>query len=303
MNESEAMDVFNGMYEDSPASVKNYKSATRRFIQHYPDVYEVTTDDIRDYLHSMMEDGYGDKTVDSARTGILKFYQQLDIEDNPADSGRLNIWNWYEYSGKTRKEKESTISYLSSDEIGELVEHLPPPVLRNELIVRLMFETGMRASELCNLKLGDIDTDKREVQIRGGKGNKDRTVWYTDGLDNLLELWLVDRQSVMKESPYLFPTNRSQHITVSSLSDIIHKGAEQAGIQETLYVDKAGKNRNRVTPHTLRHSFAMHSLDAGMPTRYVQKLMGHDKIETTEVYLDALDTDVHDAFKRWGPRS
>ncbi|RLM95862.1 hypothetical protein D3D01_10840 [Haloarcula sp. Atlit-7R] len=303
MNESEALSVFDGMRTESPASIENYKTVVRRFIKHHPDVYEVTTDEIAQYLEDMLNDGYADKTVDAARTGLIKFFGQLDRDDDPTDSDKLDIWSWYQYTGKTRKTEKKEIIYLEKDEINKLIENLPAPVLRNELIVRLMFETGLRATELCTLKVEDLDTDSRRIDVIGGKGNKDRTVYYDETLDTLLEIWLVDRQGKYYDNtPYLFPTNRSEHISQRRLADVINKGAEKAGIQETLYVDKSGRGRKRVTPHTIRHSFAMACLNNGMPIKFLQELMGHDRMETTEVYLNALDTDVEKSYRRWGPQ-
>jgi site-specific recombinase XerD len=137
-----------------------------------------------------------------------------------------------------------------------------------------LYATGLRRAELCHLKVTDIDSERMVIHVHQGKGSRDRDVLLTPKLlDTLREYWRW-----MKPKTYLFPGmvnnwRADVPITEKIVWDAVAHAAKQAGIKK------------HVSPHTLRHSFATHMLEAGADLRTIQVLLGHSKLEHTTVYL------------------
>jgi integrase/recombinase XerD len=195
---------------------------------------------------------------------------------------------------------------LDSDEVRALIDNVPQdkPV-RNELIARLLYQTGVRRSELVNIKLRDIDREDRRITIYGKKTDDVRKVWYQPSLDNLLSLWIdADRNGVYyaEESDYLFPSRRSEQLSAQTVTDVITEAAENAGIQEEVYENRSGQTIRRVGPHTLRKTFGVHFINDGGDISFLMELLGHEDIETTkENYLQYADADLRQSVQRHGP--
>lgn len=140
--------------------------------------------------------------------------------------------------------------------------------LRNKVILTLLYSTGLRVSELVNLKIRAIDEDERTIRVRG-KGEKDRLVIFDDTTLNLINEYL-DKRGV--ENEYLFVSQKNKKLTSRYIELMIKDHAKRAGINK------------RVTPHILRHSFATHLLKNGVDIRAIQQLLGHSNLSTTQIY-------------------
>jgi len=137
--------------------------------------------------------------------------------------------------------------------------------LRDNLIVRLLFQTGVRVTELCEIRLSDLDREERKINIRG-KGRKNPNVDYKKSLDFLMDVWVEERRPTVYHadtSPYLFPTSHSEHITRQTVEEKVREAAEEADLQDTYGPNADGHELHTVTPHVLRHSFAMAALSDG----------------------------------------
>jgi len=159
---------------------------------------------------------------------------------------------------------------LSPEEIELLISSFRSR--KHRTIAILAYGAGLRISEVCQLKTGDIDASRRVIRVRSGKGAKDRDVMLGDRvLDALREYWRVLRPA----GPYLFPSQKlpKQPISPGAIRSALRKAARQAGI------------RKRCTPHVLRHSFASHLLDLGADLRRIQVLLGHRHLDSTARYL------------------
>jgi len=286
------------------------------------DFWDATTADLKRHLTHLLEHSdYAPGSVKYRKSSISIFYEamaevsadnaqpyELPNTQNPADDVSLGDWQAFSDS-RTKKQRESSssrkISYLNPDEIADLAAAVPNPTVRNELIVKLLYHTGMRRGELANIQLADIDRERRRILVDDIKNNQQRTAYYPAELDTLLNRWIsVHRQSLATaDSPYLFPTSHSEQINGEYINQIIKQAAENAGLQASVYTDGNEYERNKVTTHTLRHSFAVSCLKQGMDTRTIQELLGHSKIETTEVYLDIVESDLEDRYRTHGPRS
>jgi len=135
-------------------------------------------------------------------------------------------------------------------------------------MLRLLYATGLRVSELINLKLTNLHLEDKEGWVRSGKGNKDRPFDLSEGLSNELKKYI---QTLKEKEKYLFP-GKNGHVTARTVQKIIENCAKKANITK------------KVTPHKLRHSFGTHHLEQGTNLREIQEMMGHEDISTTQIY-------------------
>ncbi len=151
-------------------------------------------------------------------------------------------------------------SVLSRSEVRRLIE--AAPTQRDRLMLRFLYATGLRVSELCALTWDDVDLEEGGVVVRGGKGGKDRYVLVDRETSDLLRSYAADGGSDRR----IFP------VSPRTVQRVVRRAAAAAGIKK------------RVTPHTLRHSMATHLLEAGADIRAIQELLGHASLSTTQIY-------------------
>ena len=162
---------------------------------------------------------------------------------------------------------------LSPEEVTQLIDSAVTPFHR--ILLMTLYATGVRRAELARLKITDIDSRRMVIHIQGGKGRKDRDVMLSPTLLGALrEYW---RGLRLKPTHWLFPGGRShtgnRHISPKTTWHACQKAAQRAGI------------RKRIHPHTMRHCFATHLLEAGADLRTIQVLLGHRDLEETTIYL------------------
>ncbi len=195
------------------------------------------------------------------------------------------------------KTDERQINFLETDELNALLAQPNQKTIqgvRDKAILDLLFSTGLRISELCNLKIDDINLEKSEFSVKG-KGGKVRVVFLDHEAKESLSRYLAGRDD---KNEHLFisyghrnkPVTNNQllvSMTPRSVQRMIHKYAKMAGLSK------------KVTPHTIRHSFATDLLQSGADLRSVQELLGHSSITTTQIYTHVTDrhlSEVHQAF-------
>ena len=184
---------------------------------------------------------------------------------------------------------------LSEEEVDKLLDInlVDKYSYRNKAMLELLYATGMRASELTNLKLNNIDLDSCIVRIMG-KGSKERIVPINDTTIKYLNIYINNyRKEILnkKDSEYLFISNALKPITRQGLFKIIKKECIRAGIKKNVY------------PHILRHSFATHLLNHGANIRIIQELLGHEDITTTEIYTHLSNETIKKDYEEYFPRS
>jgi integrase/recombinase XerD len=162
---------------------------------------------------------------------------------------------------------------LSTEEVAQLIDSALTPFHR--ILLMTLYATGVRRAELAGLKITDIDSRRMIIHIQGGKGRKDRDVMLSPKLlEALREYWRGLRR---KPRNWLFPGGRShtgdRHISPKTIWNACGSAAQRAGI------------RKKIHPHTLRHCFATHLLEAGADLRTIQILLGHRDLEETTIYL------------------
>ena len=238
------------------STVRTYVSFFEMFINYYKEKELITLDesDIRNFLQHLIHRNVSNSYLNQAINAI-KFYYEVVL-------GMPN--RFYEIE---RPRKESKLpKVISKEEILQIIENTNN--LKHKCIVQLLYGSGLRRSELLNLKIEDIDSKRMLVRVVGSKGNKDRqTLLSKNALNDL-------RRYFTKYEPkiYLFEGKNGMKYSGASVLKIVKSAAEKANIRIT------------VTPHILRHSFATHLLESGTDLRQIQVLLGHSSSKTTEIY-------------------
>ncbi len=171
---------------------------------------------------------------------------------------------------KPPKVPRSLPKALTKEEVRKLLSVISPLRKRDRLIVLLLYGTGLRVSELCNLKIKDIDLDRGIAVVRGGKGAKDRMVPIPEPIIREIREYLAARKD---GSEYLLVEEKRDNkdkISPKTVWYLLNRYGKKAGI--------------KVTPHMLRHSFATHMLENGVDIRVIQEILGHSNLSTTQIY-------------------
>ena len=229
------------------------------FLGRSPDT--ATADDVRRYQVHQHENGAQPPTINSS-VSALRFFFTITL-DRPDLSRRLLVI----------RHPRKLPDVLSVEEVARLLEAAPGAKYKAAL--GTAYGAGLRVSEVASLKIDDIDSKRMLLRVEQGKGRKDRNAMLSPQLLNLLRLWWSEgrRRNVILPHGWLFPgQNRTDPISTRQLHRAVHEAAERAGI------------RKRVSPHTLRHSFATHLLEQDVDIRVIQVLLGHSKLDTTALY-------------------
>jgi integrase/recombinase XerD len=229
------------------------------FLGRSPDT--ATPEDIRRFQVYQHESGVQPPTINSS-VSALRFFFTVTL-DRPDLSRRLVLARF----------PRKLPAVLSVEEVGQLLEAAPG--LKYKAILGTAYGAGLRVSELAALKVDDIDSTRMLIRVEQGKGRKDRNAMLSPQLLTLLRLWWKEgkRRGLMLPHGWLFPGRGcTDPISTRQINRAIHEAAEAAGI------------RKRVSPHTLRHSFATHLLEQDVDIRVIQVLLGHSKLDPTALY-------------------
>lgn len=249
----------------SGKTAKSYKYHCKNFLEFVDkDAMLVRKNDVKDYLLHLIDEGYMTSTIRLAAASIQFLYSEVLKHD-------------LDFSGVRIPKREKKLpKVLSKKEIGKMIDSLEN--LKHKLILMFLYGSGLRVSEVARLKIGDLDTERNTVRVRQGKGKKDRMTLLPEKLKEPLLQYFVTRND---SSAYIFP-GRNGHLTVKSVQKIVAKAAKLAGLNK------------KVTPHMFRHSFATHLLEEGLDIRYIQKLLGHSRVSTTQIYTNVSRFDLKD---------
>jgi integrase/recombinase XerD len=229
------------------------------FLGRPPDT--ATAEDIRHFQVYQHESGVQPPTINCS-VSALRFFFTVTL-DRPDLSRRLVLARF----------PRKLPAVLSVEEVGQLLEAAPG--LKYKAILGTAYGAGLRVSEVASLKIDDIDSTRMLIRVEQGKGRKDRNAMLSPQLLALLRLWWKEgrRRNLMLPHGWLFPGRGcTDPISTRQINRAIHEAAEAAGI------------RKRVSPHTLRHSFATHLLEQDVDIRVIQVLLGHSKLDTTALY-------------------
>lgn len=237
---------------------KAYLGHVRRFLNDAPSRSATSgLDDVRAYILTRIERDNISRAFHDQIVSALNFFFRHVLHRPDAVHG----------IPRPRRERRLP-TILGRNEVERLVSAVEN--IRHRALILLIYSAGLRCSEVVRLRPEDFDRDRGLIFIRGGKGRKDRyTLLSRRALDAVERVLAARRQA----SPWLFPGTRPDRpMSTRTVQHVIERARHRAGIQKP------------VTPHTLRHSFATHLLEAGTDLRYIQELLGHASSRTTEIY-------------------
>jgi integrase/recombinase XerD len=220
-----------------------------------------TAEDLRNFQIHQHESGASPMTINSAVTA-LRFFCTVTLKRR--DLARTLV---------AMRRRQTVPEVLSVEEAARLLEAAPG--IKYKAALGVAYGAGLRVSEVAHLKIDDIDSQRMLIRVEQGKGGKDRNAMLSPQLLELLRMWWREgkRRGVMFPHGWLFPgRSYTDPISYRQLHRAVQEAAEVAGIHK------------RVSPHTLRHSFATHLLEQDVDIRVIQVLLGHAKLETTAVY-------------------
>lgn len=267
-------------------------------------------DDICEYLDYVDSEGLDFKNILYSDIRFYLMYLKDTKKDNNSSIDRKlsAIRGFYKYLANNKVVKNNVFSLVSGPkkskrlprffEYNELEELFDACDLgtslgqRDRLLLEMLYATGVRVSELVNIKVGDIDEDGHSILVLG-KGNKERYVTYGDYCSEILDLYLSDGYLKLNtnKSCYLFLNNNGGNLTDRGVRYILDRIIKHTSIQKN------------ISPHMIRHSFATHLLNEGADLLSVQKLLGHESIKATQIYTHVTTDRLKEVYFRSFPRA
>lgn len=239
---------------------------------------------LTDFLWQSKKGGHSPRSLYRLAESIRQFYKYLILENvissNPA-----------EYLS-TAKLPQNLPEMLNYDEVTLLmasISGIDALSVRNRAMIELLYATGLRVSELINIKVSDINLEECFVRVLG-KGSKERLVPFGQKAKQYIERYIKTRRKIVNINEELFITRLGKKIS-----------RVEYWRQLKVAVKNAGINKN-ITPHTLRHSFASHLLKGGADIRFVQEMLGHSSVSTTQIYTHVDNDKLKELHKKYHPR-
>ena len=278
----------------SPHTINNYTKDILEYLKYLEqDNITLTNTGLnlaRNYAYTLANKNLKPTSINRKLSSIRNFYRflitQEVVKSNPFDAI------------ETIKIEKKLPNYLYLDDLETLfnsIDQSTPLGVRNYCLLELLYGTGIRVSELCNIKLHDIDFYNNNILITG-KGNKQRYVPIHQSLREILITYLnFARNKLLKDSDEivdnLFVNHRGGPLTSRGVRDILKNLVNESGLNV------------KISPHVLRHSFATHMLDYGADLRSVQKLLGHENLSTTQIYTHVSKEKLKESYLQHHPRA
>lgn len=233
---------------------------------------------IRKFLEFLYDENYEKKTIARHISSLRSFFKYLLKENIIKENPMILISN-----PKLDKKLPKYLYYEQIEQILSIPDRSTPLGMRDLTILELLYSTGVRVSELVNIKIEDIDFNERTIKILG-KGNKERIVLYSKVLSNYLKDYLEKRNTFNPNHSYLFINKFGNKLTDRGVRTIIDN------------ILKKGMVDFHISPHMIRHTFATHLLDNGADLKCVQELLGHKNLSTTQIYTHISDEHLRQVY-------
>ena len=256
----------------------SYKTDIQKYFE-YLNKNKLNYYDIEKYIQNLSKKKYAKTTINRKIVSITNFFKWCKNKKN------LNLKDIKTIKNMKTERKLPTI--LTSNYINKLLDTIPTSTtkeVRDRSIIEILYSSGLRVSELTNLKLNDIKQNK-SIKVLG-KGNKVRILPMTDNAFNFLQLWInTHREEYINKysDKYIFLGVRGKKISEREIQRIVNL-------------------RLGTFPHSIRHTFATHLLDGGADLRVVQEMLGHTDPSTTQIYTHVSKKQLKDKYKRTHPR-
>ena len=262
----------------SKNTITSYKTDIKKYFE-YINKHNKNYDEIEKYIQSLSKNKYAKSTVNRKIVSISSFFNWC------INQKKLNIKDIKQIKNIKTERKLPTI--LTSNYINNLLDTIPTSTskeIRDRTIIEILYSSGLRVSELTNLKVNDFKNNKSLKVL--GKGNKVRILPMTDKSFNYMNLWISKYRSEYKNEKsgnYIFLGVRGGKISDREIQRIVNL-------------------RLGTFPHSIRHTFATHLLDGGADLRVVQEMLGHTDPSTTQIYTHVSKKQLKEKYKRTHPR-
>lgn len=250
----------------SARSVNVYIGAVSLYLKYCSETAQTSGEEsFRSYLIQLLREKKLAKATVNLYNSAIRFYLEITLEQN------IN----YKRTARC-KPNHRYPTVLTQEEVKKFLSSVDD--LKYRAIFQNIYGSGLRVSEICSLQIGDIDSKSMRILVRQGKGKKDRyTILSNAGLAALREYWKAYRPT-----EYLFPgKSQNGNLGISAVEAAFRKYFTIAGINKSASV------------HTLRHSFATHLLEQGVPPLYIKELLGHSTFDATNIYLHLANTEIY----------
>jgi integrase/recombinase XerD len=275
----------------APNSIDGYARDLAKFRSFFPPRGEPglpDTEQVRQYVDSLYRSGLSSRSIARHTTTLRNFYRFL-LAERVIDTNPTELL-------PSPKQWSTLPKFLNQQQIDAILtapDGSKPVGLRDRAMLELLYATGVRVSELCSIRLGDMETGLGIVRVTG-KGNKQRLVPVGKSALAAVSAYVESgRPQLLKgrASPHLFVTARGARLTRQGFWKLLAGYGRKAGIFHDL------------TPHIIRHSFATHLLEGGADLRSVQTMLGHADIATTQIYTHVVRSRLRQVFDRHHPRA
>lgn len=271
----------------SDNTIINYKNDIIHFLEFNASEINIKKDDITNYLKYLYDNNTSKSSIARKLSSLRTFYEYLVKKD-------VITVNYFKMFKNPKKERNLP-KFVKEDDIDKMF--LVPNTRtwigeRNLLIIRMLYATGIRVSELVNIKLDDININDRTIKILG-KGSKERIVVFGNNTKDILDEYLSRgrRQVDIHGSNYLFLNKDGNRLSTRYVRKIINDIIFKASIEM------------HVSPHMLRHTFATGMLNNGADLVSVKDLLGHESLNTTSIYTHVSDEKIKEVYNKAHPRA
>jgi len=275
---SEYIEYLNDIKGYSSNTITSYKNDIKQYLKYLNDE-NINYYETEEFVKYLNKNKYAKSSINRKIASINKFYEWCQERNYLKETKYKKI--------KYIKQEKKLPDILTSNYINKLLNSLPtenPKNLRDRTIIELLYSSGLRVSELTNLRINDIKNNG-SIKVLG-KGNKTRILPMTNEAYKLIDSWITNSRSFYeneKSSDYLFIGVRGSKISAREVQRIV-------------------RSKLGTFPHSIRHSFATHLLDGGADLRVVQEMLGHSDPSTTQIYTHVSKKKLKEKHKRTHPR-
>lgn len=271
----------------SENTINGYRIDLLDFLECNNDLLSITKDSVSNYLKELYDKNMSKSTISRKLSSLRSFYNYLYKKDLINKNYFCNIKNPKKDNGLPKLVKEVDI-----DKMFLIPDTRTPQGQRNLLIIRMLYSTGVRVSELVNITLSAININERTIRILG-KGSKERIVVFGNNTQELLDLYLNNGRHKLsrKDNEYLFLNKDGERLSDRYVRNIIDDIIIKASMQI------------HVSPHMLRHTFATGMLNNGADLVSVKELLGHESLNTTSIYTHVSDDKIREIYNKAHPRA
>lgn len=275
---SEYIEYLNDIKGYSSNTITSYKNDIKQYLKYLSDK-NINYYETEEFVKYLNKNKYAKSSINRKIASINKFYEWCQERNYLKETKYKKI--------KYIKQEKKLPDILTSNYINKLLNSLPtenPKNLRDRTIIELLYSSGLRVSEITNLRINDIKNNG-SIKVLG-KGNKTRILPMTNEAYKLIDSWITNSRSFYeneKSSDYLFIGVRGSKISAREVQRIV-------------------KSKLGTFPHSIRHSFATHLLDGGADLRVVQEMLGHSDPSTTQIYTHVSKKKLKEKHKRTHPR-